>query len=111
MGRYRYVILSSAKPGQAEEYKSWYRDRHLADVRRQPGVLSAELFEVAFKKTYDLDIPDYTLMTIYELETDDPAAKIAEIKALSGSEEMPETSTIEKSGMLQAVGSLIRRID
>ena len=111
MARYRYVVLSSAKPDQAEEFKAWYRDQHLADVRRQPGVMAAELFELAFKKTYDLEIPDYTLMTIYELETDDPAAKIAELKALSGSAEMPSTPTIEKSGMLQAVGTLLRRID
>lgn len=111
MSSYRYVILSHAKPGRAEEFKTWYRDRHLADVRRQPGVTSAEVFEVVFKKTYDLDIPDYTLMTIYELDCDDPAAKIAEIKALSGSEEMPESAALEKSGMLQAVGTLLRRID
>lgn len=111
MGRYRYMILNSAKPGQEEEFKRWYRDQHLADVRRHEGVMSAELFEVVLKKTYDLEIPDYSLMTIYELETDDPAAKIAEIKAMSGSEAMPETSAIEKSGMIQAVGALIRRID
>lgn len=110
MGRYKYMILNSAKPGQGEEFKRWYRDQHLADVRRVEGVVSAELFEVVLKKTYDLEIPDYCLMTMYELETDDPAAKIAEIKAMSGSEAMPATDAIEKSGMLQAVGTLIREL-
>jgi len=111
MAGFKYMILSSAKPGQREEYLRWYRDQHLADVRRVAGVVSAELYEVGFRKTYDLEIPDYCLMTMYELECDDPAAKIAEIKAMSGSAEMPSTDAIEKSGMLQAVGTLIRRID
>lgn len=111
MARFKYMILSSAKPGEREEYIRWYRDQHLADVRRHPGVVSAELYEVGFRKTYDLDIPEYCLMAMYELDCDDPAAKIAEIKAMSGSPEMPSTDTIEKSGMLQAAGTLIRRID
>lgn len=110
MGRYKYMILNSAKPGQEEEFTRWYRDQHLADVRRVEGVVSAELYEVVLKKTYDLEIPDYCLMTMYVLETEDPAAKIAEIKAMSGSAEMPATEAIEKSGMLQAVGTLIREL-
>ncbi|MFC4595684.1 hypothetical protein [Sphingobium tyrosinilyticum] len=110
MARFTYMILNRAKPGQAEEFKRWYAEQHLSDVRRVEGVVDAKLFAVDFQKDYDLDLPNYDVMTIYELECDDPEAKIEEIKALSGTSEMVGTDTIEKSGMAQAVGHLIRQV-
>ena len=110
MARFQYMILNRAKPGQAEEFKRWYRDQHLADVRRVEGVVDAKLFDITFQKDYDLDLPGYDVMTVYELECEDPVAKMEEIKAMSGSEAMPGTDTIEKSGMVQAIGHLMRHI-
>lgn len=107
MASYHYVILSRSKPGQEEEYRRWYAEQHLPDVRRQPGVVSAKLFAPDLQRVYDIDAPDYVLMTIYELETDDPVALIDKLRAMSGSEEMPGTDTIDKSGMVQIVGHQI----
>lgn len=110
MARYTYMILNRAKPGQAEAFKTWYSEQHLADVRRVEGVVDAKLFEVAMQKDYDLDLASYDVMTIYELECEDPVAKLEEIKGMSGSAAMPGTDTIEKSGMIQAVGTLIKHL-
>ena len=107
MARYQYVILSQAKPGHEAEYIRWYKEQHLVDVARQPGVVSARLFQPALQKVYDVEVPTYVLMTMYELETDDPAATMEAIKALAGSAEMPMTDALDKTGMIQVIASQI----
>jgi hypothetical protein len=111
MARYHYVILSQAKPGYEEEYRRWYAEQHLPDVARQPGVIGARLFAPVVQKAYDVDVPSYTLMTMYELETDDPAATMEAIRSLAGSAEMPMTDALDKTGMIQIVGTQIAAID
>lgn len=110
MARFTYMILNRAKPGQRDAFKAWYTEKHLGEVRQIEGVLDARLFEVKFQKDYDLDLPAYDVMTIYELECEDPETKIEEIKALSATPAMTSTDTIEKSGMAQAVGQLIAHV-
>ncbi|HEX7819519.1 MAG TPA: hypothetical protein VF463_02750 [Sphingobium sp.] len=107
MARYTYTILSRSKPGREEEYEAWYRSRHIEDVAKMPGVVGARLFKLDFQRVYDLDAPHYDLMTIYELECEDPEAAIDAIKAASGSDAMPGTDALDKSGMIQVAGHLI----
>jgi hypothetical protein len=107
MARYHYVILSQAKPGQEEAFVRWYQDQHLPDVARQPGVVSARLFRPALQKVYDADVPTYALLTMYELETDDPEATMEAIKAKAGSAEMPMTDALDKTGMIQVIATQI----
>ena len=107
MARFHYTILSRAVPGREEEFIAWYRDRHLADVCRMPGVVGGKLFRLDFQRVYDLDAPQWTLMTIYELEGDDPQPIIDTIRAASGSPDMPSTDALDKAGMIQAAGHLI----
>jgi epsilon-lactone hydrolase len=108
MARFRYTIFSRAIAGQEEEFVAWYRDRHLADVCRMPGVIGGELFRMDFQRVYSWDdAPQWTLMTIYELEGDDPEAIIDSIRAASGSELMPACDALNKAGMVQGAGHLI----
>jgi hypothetical protein len=107
MARFTYTVLSSAVPGREEEFVAWYGERHLADVLRIPGVVSGRLFRLDFQRVYDLDAPQWTLMTIYELEGEDPASVIDRIKSASGSEAMPASAALTKDGMIQAAGHLI----
>jgi hypothetical protein len=108
MALFQYVILSRAAPGREEEFVAWYRDRHLADVCRMPGVVSGKLFRMDFQRVYELDnAPQWTLMTMYELEGDDPEPIIDSIRAASGTKAMPSCDALTKAGMIQAVGHLI----
>lgn len=111
MHRYQYVILSRSKPGDEAEYIRWYSEQHLADVCRIDGVVSGKLHRLALQKVYDLDAPQWTLMTIYELEGDDPQSVIDRILAVSGTDAMPLTDALDRSGMVQAVGQLIAAVD
>jgi hypothetical protein len=110
MTRFQYVILSRCKPGLEQEYERWYSERHLADVCKINGVLSGKLHRIDFQKTYDLDAPQWTLMTIYELEGDDPQTIINSILAVSGSNAMPLSDALDKTGMVQAVGHLVASV-
>lgn len=108
MPRFTYTILSRAVPGREEEFVSWYRDQHIADVCRMPGVIGGQLFRMDFQRVYDLDAaPHWTLMTIYELEGEHPEPIIDSIRAASGSSSMPACAALDKSGMIQAAGHLI----
>lgn len=108
MSRFHYTILSRAHPEREEELIAWYRDRHLQDVCRMPGVVGGKLFRLDFQRVYELEeAPDWTLMTIYELEGDHPEAIIDAIRAASGSQAMPSCEALTKSGMIQVAGHMI----
>ena len=110
MARHQYAVLSSAAPGREDEFIAWYRDTHLADVCHMPGVVSGRLIKLGFQRVYDLDAPPYTLLTLYELEGDDPEAIIAAIRNASGSATMPSTDALTKIGMIQVIGEEIARL-
>ncbi len=76
-----------------------------------PGVVSAKLFRMDFQRVYDLDAPQWTLMTLYELEGAHPERIIDALKAASGSAAMPSSDALNKSGMIQAAGHLIAALD
>ena len=72
---------------------------------------NVRLFRIGLQKVYDLEVPQWTLLTIYELDGDDPQAIIDSIVAVSGSESMPLSDALTKEGMVQVVGSQIAAID
>lgn len=107
MARFHYAVLSRAAPGREEEFVAWYRDRHLADVLRMPGVVAGKLIRLDFQRVYELEAPEWTLLTLYELEGDDPESIIDSIRSASGSDAMPMSDALTKAGMIQAAGRLI----
>jgi epsilon-lactone hydrolase len=112
MSRFTYAVLSRAVPGREDEFVAWYRDRHLADVLRMPGVVSGKLIRLDFQRVYELgDAPQWTLLTLYELEGDDPETIINSVKTASGSDAMPSTDSLSKAGMIQAAGRVIASSD
>lgn len=111
MARFQYTVLSRAQPGQEEEFIRWYTEQHMPDVTRMPGVVSGKLFRLDFQRVYDLDAPQYLLMTLYELESDNVEATINMLRDASGSAAMPSTDTLSKVGMIQVAGHLIASSD
>jgi ferritin-like protein len=108
MARFHYTILSRAVAGREEEFVAWYRDQHIADVCRMPGVIGGQLFRMDFQRVYDLDeAPQWTLMTIYELEGDHPQPIIDALRDASGAINMPACADLNKAGMIQVAGHLI----
>lgn len=107
MARFHYAVLSRAVPGREEEFISWYEQQHLPDVLKMPGVVSGKLIKLDFQRAYDIEAPQYTTLTLYELEGDEPGPIIDMLKAASGSDVMPMTDALTKVGMIQAAGRVI----
>ena len=110
MARFKYVVLSRSLPGREEEFTEWYSRQHLGDVAKIPGVVSVELVRLDFQRVYELDAPQWTLMTLYVLEGDDAASIIDRVRAASGTDAMPMSDALTKAGMIQAAGQVIAAI-
>ena len=74
-------------------------------------MVSGKLIRLDFQRAYDIEPPQYTTLTLYELEGDDPEPIIDMLKAASGSDAMPMTSALTKVGMIQAAGHVIASSD
>jgi hypothetical protein len=72
MARHHLLVLSNPTAGQEDEYNAWYDGQHIPDVLKTPGWISGQRFKMTVKVT---DAAEYRYLAIYELETDDPAAR------------------------------------
>ena len=75
MAQYCFVVVTDALPGREQEFNTWYDQQHLADVLRIPGFVAAQRFKLAQP---DSSLPGRYL-ALYELETQDPQAALAEL--------------------------------
>jgi epsilon-lactone hydrolase len=110
VARYSYVVLTRAVPGREAEFDRWYDERHLADVLRIPGIISARRFNLVYQKTTNLEAPPWRSLAIYEIEADDPQAVMNAISSVSGTEVMPLTEALNKDGMIQLIAEPSRSI-
>ena len=90
MARYKLVALSNAVEGRDEEFNHWYDTQHLPDVMAVPGFMSAERLTV-------LGDGPHRYLAIYEIETDDIAAVLAEFGKRPGTELMPLSDALDIS--------------
>lgn len=111
MAHYTYLALTRAVPGREAEFDSWYDNQHLQDVARMPGIVSARRLHVDWQKSNDFDAPEWRSLAIYEIEADDPQLTIAAIRAASGTELMPFSDAMTKTGMVQLLVRPVEPID
>ncbi len=104
MGRYSYVVLTSAKQGREAEFARWYDERHLDDVARIPGIVATRRFKVVHQQVDNLDAPQWHSLAIYEIDADDPQAVLRSISAVSGTEVMPLSEALSRDGLIQIIG-------
>ena len=95
MPRYVMIATANAKPGQEEEFKTWYETYHLPEILDVPGVESGRRL-VATESNFSK--PKMRYVTIYELETEHPDSVVAEIVRLNQAGETTQTSSIEPEG-------------
>ena len=85
-----YLVITNPVPGQEAEYNRWYTERHLPDVVAVPGMVAAQRLRV----TGESNLPG-SYVAIYELETDDPSAVLAEVNARAGTNAMPLSPALD----------------
>ena len=91
MKKCSFIVFSNPQPGMEDEYNDWYTNQHLADVLKIRGFVTAQRFKLA---QADSTLPGRYL-AIYEMETDDPEASLAELFRCSGTEQMPLVAALD----------------
>jgi len=89
----KYILMATvdAKPGEDEEFNRWYDEEHLRDVCQVPGFVSGKRYQS--DPASPLASPGRYL-AIYELETDDPTAVLAELSRRAQVGEIPISPTL-----------------
>jgi hypothetical protein len=102
MSRHQLVVLTKSLPGREAEFENWYDTRHIPDVLRVPGVVSARRLRVQ-QVTAPTETPAWLSLAIYEIEGDEPEAVLAEIRRRARTPEMPLTEALDGSGTWQVL--------
>ena len=86
MQRVSFLVLTCPQSGREGEWESWH-ERHVEDVLKVPGFVSCRRF-----RTLDQGPPNgkpgWRFGVLYELDTDDPQASLAELRRRVGTEAM-----------------------
>ena len=85
MARYTYVVHTNPSEGQEQEYNRWYDEVHIPEVLQVPGFVSASRLAIAQP---DAEAP-YRYLALYEMETNDLEATMAELMSRAGTPAMP----------------------
>jgi len=88
MAKHLFMIVTEPpSPEEEAAFEAWYVGQHMPDVLAVPGFTAAQRFRM---------MPDPALpgapakfLTIYEMETDDRAAVMAEVRRRAGTALMP----------------------
>jgi hypothetical protein len=89
-----FVVLTNPNEGREDEYNDWYSNQHIGDVAAIPGIVSAKRYELSEAQIRP-EVP-YRYCALYEIETDDLAGVLAELKRRAGTEAMPLTRAISR---------------
>ncbi len=98
--RYKMVVFSNPTPGREEEYNAWYQDTHLGDLVALDGIHSARRFRFA-RSLKEGDAHAY--MSIYEIETDDIDAVLAQLGEAAGDGRIRMSDCIDTEGAVALV--------
>jgi hypothetical protein len=85
MQKYIMVVQTQPIEGRDDEYNAWYDKQHLADVCDIPGVVTGRRYHALPLGQGPMGLP---YLAIYEVETEDPEAVLAELRRRSAEREM-----------------------
>jgi hypothetical protein len=75
---FKLVVFSRPVAGREESYVEWYENTHLAEVCQLSGVKSARRYSLSRNMS---EREPYPYMTIYNIDTDDIDAVLADLQA------------------------------
>ncbi|WP_331539173.1 hypothetical protein [Phenylobacterium sp.] len=84
--------MTNAVKGREDEYNDWYSNRHSEDLLKIDGVLGVRRF-----KRPDGEFGRYKYIALYDIETDQPAAVMAELAKRGGTDALPISSAMDKN--------------
>ncbi len=97
MGSYRFVVLSNPTSGMEDEYNEWYDNTHLKEVLDVPGMVTAQRFKIHDDSLLPGVNPAHKYLAIYEIETDDIAAVLSDLRSRPGTAAMTISDAFDRN--------------
>ena len=101
MADHTFVVFTKPVAGKEDEYNHWYDTRHIPDVLKVPGAVSARRF-----KATDAEGNTQNL-ALYGLETDNVDAFLADLNGRAGSERMVMSEALDMESINAVIYSAI----
>jgi hypothetical protein len=95
MTQYTYLIHSKPREGRDDDFVAWYNTRHLTDMLRIDGVVSAQLVQPSAAKS---SAPE-KYVAIFEFDTEDVEGLFAEMYRRGGTDDMPVSDALDTTSI------------
>jgi len=96
MAKYTFVVLTNPVAGKEDEYNRWYNENHIPDVLNVPGFVSGHRFCLADHQM-GFGPAKHKYLALYEIETDDLAGTIKELRGRNGTADIVPSDAIDTS--------------
>ena len=95
MTKYSFIVFTNPVEGKESEYNDWYNRQHIPDVLNIPGFVSGQRFRLADAQMSRDGSRAHKYLAIYEIETDDLAGTLKELRARGGTAEIVPSDAID----------------
>ena len=95
MAKHTFIVFTNSVEGKESEYNDWYNRQHIPDVLNVPGFVSAQRFRLADTQMSRDGSQAHKYLAIYEIETDDLAGTLKELRARGGTAEIVPSDAID----------------
>jgi len=102
MAKFKMIVLSSPVPGEEARFNDWYQNTHIPEVLTVPGMQGAQRYRL-FAKLLGSGSNEW--LTIYDIESDDPAALPAAMNEASTSGKRTRSDSLNISTAYSALFS------
>lgn len=103
MAKYTFVVMTNPVEGKESEFNEWYNQQHIPDVLNVPGFVSGHRFRIADVQMGGEASKTFKYLALYEIETDDLAGVMKEMRARGGTPEIVASDAID----MKKVGTYI----
>lgn len=93
MSRHLMCVMTSPAEGKEQAFNRWYDEQHVPDVRRVPGILTAQRFRLS-EVQHKAPPFSQNYFAFYEIETEDLREFNAELARRVGTSEMPMSDSL-----------------
>jgi hypothetical protein len=87
--------MTNPTSGKEAEFNEWYNTHHIPDVLNVPGFVSAQRFRIADAQMGGEASKAHKYLALYEIETDDLAGVLKELRARGGTPEIVPSDAID----------------
>ena len=95
MAKHTFIVFTNPVEGKESEYNDWYNRQHIPDILNVPGFVGAQRFRLADAQMSRDGNRTHKYLAVYEIETDDLAGTLKELRARVGTAEIVSSDAID----------------